>query len=84
MAELTRIEMARELVRHASHHQCVASTRLPQFTVNPIPNKDGTFTVLVSPQSTHRNANPYDFNLEIHHCIDDLRSALEYCAFDAH
>jgi hypothetical protein len=39
--------------------------------------------VTFHPPMSMRPAESLDFNLEIRHLLDDLRSALEFCAFDA-
>ena len=82
MADPTRIDMARELIRHADTHRKTMTTFVPQYELVP----DGVFHRLVihPPMATPVNPSGLDFNLEARHLIDDLRSALEFCAYDAH
>jgi hypothetical protein len=76
--------MARELVRHADHHHNVALSRLPGFTVVPADDDASGYRVVATAPELRSDASPFDFNLEIRHLVDDLRSALEFCTYDAH
>lgn len=87
MAEPTRIDMARELARHAEQHRRLLESFLPTYDLilSGIPNDPFPFRVTVRPpQRMVGSPTDLDFNLEVRHVVDDLRSALEYCAYDAH
>jgi hypothetical protein len=83
----TRIDMARELVGHAKEHRRVAESFLPSFDLIPITTPGSPFPFHIQvrdPVRSPTGPTSLDFNLEVRHAIDDLRSALEYCAYDAY
>lgn len=84
--QLTRIQVAEALVRHARWHVEHVDSSLPAgFWVLRELRESGQLEVV----AVERRERPVEggeaiyWNFEIRHAIDDLRSALEYCAADA-
>jgi len=77
--------MARALIRHAEAHRDALRGMRPRGDVSSEPNGPfgGRLVVTFHPPTSVKPGESLDFNLEIRHLLDDLRSALEFCAFDA-
>lgn len=80
----TRIDMAAALVQHSGTHQRKLEEHLPYLTVvGPGPNP-GEVEVGEFPNTTPLQPNEeMDWSLEVRHAIDDLGTALDYCAYEA-
>jgi hypothetical protein len=82
----TRIDMAEALVRHCRSHLYRIRNGLPHFEVDPSEISDQ----IPFPQVKIVNAVPPDpsdpilWEIEVKHGLEDLRSALEYCAMEAY
>lgn len=76
--------MARELLAHAVGHFQVVRAGLDEFVAGWETDKDGNPVARWVLRRGDRAAAGLLWEIELKHCLEDLRSALDYCAYEVY
>jgi hypothetical protein len=76
--------MAEALLRHADGHFKIVHAGVPDLVINRADVGGGRFVDTYSILPAKDVGGELAWQIEVKHCLEDLRSALDYCAFEVY